>query len=462
MPLRLGSASMFGALFLVSATSLFAADDLEKELLKQIPQVLDTLNDRGYDNVGVLKFRVKKGNEPISDRVGTLNLRLADKVKMALIVRNDIRDPIGVIKDANKVAAEIPGASHLSESGRKKFFNVKYPLAWGTEKVTPDALLTGVAVITPDLSSMTVGIMCFDPQQNTMDLLARFTVRPDLEDLLDSGESFTVRGVFDDGSLSLTSDERKEKATTEAVKTSLIAKLETAASKKSTSSKKHPLSQDNSDAPIRLEVRYDDVPQPIEFRRGAAFIPEPREGQKVSLIIKRNGSSRPRLGLVLKVNGENTLGRQTLPDVQCRAWVLEPDRDIWGIRGYYNSDDNSVQPFRVLSDAESKEKEFDYGEFVGTISASVYPERKSSSTPSADLLTDEAEDLAILAMGSLPDKDADDLAALRGQLSSITTRGLISNGESVDQDVGTTKFRKDPIPIMSATVKYYSPQDLPQ
>lgn len=454
---RLGLMLAVGCLFGIGATVSNAADDLEKELLNQTPKIIESLLDRGYQNVGVLKFRVKKGNDPVSDQVGTLNTRLAEKLKMALIVRSDIRNPIGVIKDANEVAATIPGANHLNEAGRKKFFTTQYPLAWGDQTVTPDAMLTGVALISTDLSTMTVGIMCFDPQRNTMDLLTKFDVQPDLEDLLDSGESFTVRGVFDQGSLALTSDARKDKATKEAVQTSLTAKTETATKKTATAAKKHPLSKDNSDSPITLEVLYNGKKQPIEFREGAAFIPEPREGQKVSFVVRRTSASRERLGLVLKVNGESTLGRQTLPDGQCKVWVLEKDRDEWGFQGYYDSANNKLEPFHVLSDAESKEREMDYGKFVGMISVSVFPEQTSTPTPTPALLTDEAEDLQILAKASLPEEEADDLAALRGLLVNNKTRGLIVQGKAVDNELEKAKFKKDSIPIMSASVKYYSP-----
>ena len=50
------------------------ADSLDRELLKQAPRVIRYLQDHGYKNVGVLKFRVKKGDELVSDRVGSLNL----------------------------------------------------------------------------------------------------------------------------------------------------------------------------------------------------------------------------------------------------------------------------------------------------------------------------------------------------------------------------------------------------
>ena len=39
------------------------ADNLDAELVKQTPGILNYLRDHNYANVGVLKFRVKKGTE---------------------------------------------------------------------------------------------------------------------------------------------------------------------------------------------------------------------------------------------------------------------------------------------------------------------------------------------------------------------------------------------------------------
>src|SRR5262249_16245285 len=146
----------------VLARSAYAADELEKALLKQGSDLVSALQKRGYQNVGVLKFRVKKGDQPASDRVGTLNMRLADKLELALIVATKVAKPgepqFGIIHSASKTAASIPGASHLTAEGRQKLFDAEYPLAWGATKVTPDAFLTGSAVISSDLKTMTIPI----------------------------------------------------------------------------------------------------------------------------------------------------------------------------------------------------------------------------------------------------------------------------------------------------------------
>ncbi len=56
----------------------------------------------------------------------------------------------------------------------------------------------------------------------------------------------------------------------------------------------------------------------------------------------------------------------------------EPDRREFSVTGY-QLDNNKQKDFRVLSQAESKAKEIDYGDFVGTISISVFREQNSST-----------------------------------------------------------------------------------
>lgn len=444
-----------------SAHELRAADELDRMLLKQSRAILDTLREKGVKNVGVLKFRVKKGEEPATDRAGTLNMRLSEKLEMALILANKVQDPIGVVRNANRTAATIVGANHLTAEGRKQLFTAKYDLAWGDEKITPDAFVTGVAFIHPDMKTMTVGLSMFDRSSDELIALSKFDAKPDLEDLLESGESFTVRGVFDQGSLEMTQDERKDKATEEAVKATVLVKSETASQTKAVASKLHPLSPSNLDSPVSLEIRYQGVPQTIEFREGAAFVKEPAENQKVSFIVRRKGQGSPRLGIVLKVNGENTLYRQKSPDAQCSPWIFEPSLREFQVSGY-QLDSKTMQEFKVLSQAESKAKEISYGEFVGTISISVLKEQTVEPKIAVDLLSDDGEDFAILTRSAFPKKPARNLSALKSQLADASTRGLIVDGAVVQQNVQVAQFKGDSIPIMTATIKYYNPQDLPQ
>jgi len=456
-------AAWFALGFLVNMAT--AADGLEKELLVQTPKLLKEIKAAGYKNIGVLKFRVKIGDKPSTDRVGTLNNRLTEKLELALVLKNKITDPVGIIHNANATAATIKGASHLTHEGRLLLFTKEYPLAWGTENVTPDLFLTGAAMVSKDLRTLSVSIIDFDRKKAELTEFTSFQVPMDLEQLLDSGESFTVRGVFDNASLAMTENERQDKATSEAIKTSIETKTETETAKKPTTSKIHPLSPENQDALISLTVLYDNKPQKIEFRGGSAFLPEPQEGQKVALVVNRKGASKPRLGVVLKVNGESTLYREKSADPQCTPWVFEPKSDVFGIYGF-QADEKTLKEFKVLSQAASKAKEIDYGEFVGTISISVFKEQTVAPKPDPQLvLSEDGEDFNILKKSTFPKLTPNNPDALRQQLaqsSSTTTRGLFVDGDAKNSEIEIVKFEQDKIPLMTATIKYYDPSDLPE
>ena len=165
--LRLAAASLMGLLCALPAP-VSAADapsaSLDRALQEQAPEILKQLREKGYKNVGVLKFRIKKGTDPVSDKVGTLNMFLADRLEVALILvnSNDPAKQIGIVKKASAVAAKIPGASHVTADGRAKLFQSEYPLAWGDSSVKPDAFLTGIAQVSADLKQITVGVLAFD------------------------------------------------------------------------------------------------------------------------------------------------------------------------------------------------------------------------------------------------------------------------------------------------------------
>src|SRR5262249_33947232 len=161
----------------------------------------------------------------------------------------------------------------------------------------------------------------------------------------------------------------------------------------------------------------------------------------------RNSKGNERLGAVLKVNGESTLFRQRIPDPQCLKWVLEPGAAPIVIRSFQVGD-NKAQAFRILSRAESKAREIDYGQDVGNITLLVFPERRGKAKPPD--LTDEGEDAAILSRGIFPDKKPRNIAALRQQLRDDSRRGLIVQGEAIQSSVNQLKFDADPIPLMVA------------
>lgn len=427
-----------------------ACETLEQQLVREAPGILNQLRQSGCKNVGVLKFRVRKGDQPASDCVGTLNMDLADRVELALILANDVRNPVGVVRDASSIAANIPSANHLTTQGRLKFFERKYPLAWGVEYVIPDAFLVGVAEFSASNSEVLVGIAVFRRDSLELRKVCQITAAPTLSELGEAGESFTLR-AFDVRPTSSQSNAQtpvREESESRPDAVSL-----------NDDESKHPLSPRNNKAQIQLQVQYDGVEVPMEFSNGEARIPEPQEGQQVKFKIARRITDEKRYAVVLKINGENTIARQRLKDFECRKWILSAASPPIMLRGF-QMDDASAQAFRVLSSRDSGSRAIDYGRDVGMISVTVFKEREIVDSDSGkETANDEAEDFAILTRGAFPIEPAGSLIDLREKLerrpANLELRGLIVQGDSIEQKSTRASFNADPDPVMAASIRYY-------
>jgi hypothetical protein len=267
--------------------------------------------------------------------------------------------------------------------------------------------------------------------------VAEFTASTDATTLAGVGESFRVRGFVDGG----------EVVTTEAAD---------AASKVKAARQASPL-QDPA-APVGLEVVYDGRPVPVEFKDGRAFVREPAEGQSVLLRLRRRDRTADRFGVVLLVNGLNTLGKERLTPLECRKWVLGKDAPPVEIRGF-QTDAAKAEAFRVLSSEESRKNVMNYGPEAGTVTLVVFRERKGPPPPL--VLDDEGEDMAAIARGVMPSTPPPSLAALKARLHAgqpgQAARGLVVEGEGIAAPVRTVEFHADPTPVMVVTVTYYRP-----
>lgn len=429
------------AVWLTMLATVAMAADVKREFIRQAPEILRHCRERGYKNVGILKFRIRKGQGQPTDNAGPLNMNLADQLELALIMANDVRNPLGIIHDASAVAAKVKGANHLTVEGRELLFSETYPLAWGDSRVRPDAFLVGVVEMRGSLDSFTVGVAAFSPGKEGLEKVVQFTATPGVDDLIEVGESFAVRGLFDAGKLELADTVRQE--------------IVTHAAAVHQASAPHPLVAPEASAV--LDILYDNRIQTVEYRGGEAYVKEPETGQKVSFVIRRkNPADKQRYGVVLKVNGENTLARQRLKDLDCRKWILEPGDPPITLHGFQITDD-SAQEFRVLSKAESKAREMDYGRDVGTISFVVFRELTHEPVH-APVLAAEDEDFGILSRGVFPSQPVPTLDVLKQKLLADSgTRGLIVEGERIHAATRKVKFRAEPTPILSATIRYYHP-----
>lgn len=458
-----------------SGTTFVAADTLQQQIQHHVPDVISYLQKRGVRTVGVLKFRVQKPGQKTSDSVGTLNSLTADRLEVALILGNpfDKAKQLQIIRDASSQVTRINGANHLNDQGRAAFFGPEYRLAWGNDSLTADAFLTGVIQVHEGNETATVGILCFHRSGGGLERACDvFEADLDTPALTEMGESFVLRGAFDSGqtkkdvgrnSPGSTEVKPRESLPTPAHQTaSTDRKVIEATRKVKSQQSQFPLHDAN--APVRLEISYDGKTVPIQSRDGQAFVAEPRAGQKVEFAIIRTSHAKGQLGVVLRVNGENTLYRQTTRDLDCSKWILSDAHRRTVIGGYQMKDSNSAEQFTVLSNRDSLSRAVDYGRSVGQIQMTVF--REEDFLNAADLppaIPDEQEeDLVAILRGVQPTKTPDNLSALKHQVRTAgkdgsLTRGLIVQGKAKVNSVRTVTFVPDPTPVMSVTITYYKP-----
>jgi hypothetical protein len=415
-----------------------APETIDRALAKHASEISRDLRAHSYRNVGVLKFRIKKGEGPVSDRVGILNRSLADRLEIALILTNDVRDPIGIIHDASTVAAEVPGANPLEPAGRHALFEAKYPLAWGRARVSADAFLTGVVLLPADLKTMTVSIEAFDTRENVLREVTRFSASTDLPALVEAGESMIVRGGGDDDEIRQSG--RASQAPTE-----------------------HPLHDPS--APVALDVFYDGVRVPIDFRQDPPRVPEPQEGQKIEFEVFKRRQDEMRYGVVLFINGENSIKHQRKAARECMKWLLAPGASQMRIRGYQTGK-KEAEAFRVLSAAESRSQAGRYGHDVGMVTLVVFRElglaadgrARPEGGPPIDPLEENA---AAISLSSFPEATPANPAALaiqmRALFSASNDRGTIVPGDSITAPAREVTVSFERKPAMFATIRYYKP-----
>ncbi|MFK7818438.1 MAG: hypothetical protein AB8G99_06955 [Planctomycetaceae bacterium] len=428
------------------------ADSIHKQIQKHVPEIASYLKGKGVKTVGVLKFRVKKPGEKTTDSAGSINSLLADRLEVAMILGNSFNESqqLQIIKNASDQVAKVEGANHLSEAGRRAMFGARYQLAWGDTSAKADAFLTGVVAVHDDGKNASIGILCFHRSGGKLErACSLFEAELDASTLGEMGESFVLRGAFDGGNSRLSFKNKQQKRENQ-IREQVVEVRNKAVD--------FPLVDSN--APVSLEVLYDGKPVKIETRNGRAFVPEPVTGQKVQFALLRNQAARGRLGIVLKVNGENTLHRETNRDLDCTKWILGPqDKRI--VIGGYQMDGETAQPFEVLSQSESARRAINYGRNVGLIQLTVF-EELTGPPPTTDVVDEDEEDLLAMLRGTQPSETPGSLSALKRQIrlagKTELNRGLIANDESkrTESKVTQVRYTANPTPIMSATITYYS------
>jgi mono/diheme cytochrome c family protein len=416
------------------APAAVRSGNLEEELLKQAAETLDFVRQKNWKNVGVLKFRVQRlGEAEPTDNVGPLNEALATRLELALTLANDDKNPVGIIRNASAVADATPNANHLYKNGRVALFNSKYTLGWGPDEtlVAPDAFLTGAVRFSPDLRRMGITLLVFGKDVEKVYEQEEFIVNCDPELIVEAGESFLVRGA-------LKGDQAVPPV--KAIQAAVALRKEEVVS---------PLL--DQQAPVKLEVRYDGKVVPVRFENGRFLMPEAKEGQKVSFVLRRQAAADDRLAVVLKVNGESTLFRERLPDVQCRKWVLEPGVASLTIDHMQTDIPNDKGDLLPRAVARSRPSEFRYTPEVGTVTLTVFREAKGK-----EAAREGADDLTALARAGYPKDRANDLATFKELLRKEATPENAAHGLAAPgKDGGEAKdveFKADPTSVLALTV----------
>lgn len=421
------------------------ADAIDVQLQKIGPDLVEHLREKGYRNVGVLKFRVEKGKKYASFNVGPLNSSMALRVETALLIYNP-NDKLGIIHDANRIAAAKKLPTYMSPAGRQQLFQEKFPLAWGQSQVQADAFVTGLVRVPADMSRATVRLEIFDRSSNQLTTWREFDAKIDRNILAELGQTYLVRkrAVLDSQVVVREQDDASAK--------------DDAAQRDNTNA---PL-PDVTDQYVQFEIRYDNAVQQVladPRNPGEKQVVDPREGQEVQFVIRN--ISKERVGVVLKVNGQNTLYREEKVAEQCARWILDPGESHI-VKGFYDTDNEGYQPFTILSPSESEA--WPYSDYLGMIHLHVFV--SGGDTKDTTGGEDNRPQISMSFESGKAYLDRRDPKRTQKDLRSylndkvLAKRGLIvedKQAPKVGQKLQTVLF-PNPTPVGVTVIRYYQPR----
>lgn len=437
---------------LAASGSAAHADNLDSHLITHVWDIKKFLEDNKVQAVGVLNFRVIKGDGKESFTLGTLGSSLPLRVETVLVLANNPVQPLGIIRDATKHAEKHHLRWYTKPTDRVKLFNHSdYPLSWGGKTAKPDAMLTGVVKVAPDLSTMTVTIEALLVGAETTKEVCQFKVSTDRELLRELGQSYAIpRGE----SPAKTRAERDKQAIANA--RHLDAKPD------------DDLTPEDIRG-VKFEVLLDDVPQTFhkdDRSPGEWRLDNPKASQKIKLRASNIGSEKA-LGVSIRVNGRSLWAQmQGEIDTRTGIWLLESDAKPTTFEGFYTDvKGDNLLPFRVLTAEESADREAEFGDRVGTIDVDVF-----ASRPGGD---PEVEGLSIsrgLSRLTRPDAGVKSSEELRKKL--LTANPLLKKAAIAAIDRGIIDAEKVPVigpeiasgslpdrkPIGRLTIRYYDPK----
>jgi hypothetical protein len=459
-------------LALLLAGAAARADDgetIDQALRKQAPKVLKYLEAQKVKNVGVLKFLAGRGGQTRDD-LGALNRTLADRLEVALVLAmtDDEEDRLSVLTRASDVVADAgdPKLTHLTADGREAFFPAEHPLrfarAWGkAEPVAADAFLTGDAVVANDWRSVKVRIRIFDkksPRAELKTVVDWFTAASDPRTLTECGVSYAhKKGAKDDED-----DTPKKELDNLAINISPSLPGAPPAPPEKEKERERDWDELLTNSPVKVDILYND--KPVTIKAGA--VETPKADDTVTFRLK-NTDKNATYGVVLKVNGENTIEHQKLPALDCYKWVLEPGVEI--VVDGFQKGNEKAQQFKVLPPEASKGDEINYGDNAGVFSLVVF--RAAAKEEDAFVRNEEKrnQEVKAISRGSLiskVDQPPRSLKALQDELTAEADptrshegqKGLIVAGKLSDSKIEHKDFTPYPREELSLVVRYYKPK----
>jgi len=471
-----------------------ALPTLSEGMIDAAEKVRDHIETRHFSHVGVLKFLAKVDRGEPSTDVSSLNSDLATRLESALVLLHQREMDYVVLAHASRIAAGLPGASILTPEGLKVLFGGRYQPAWrsaGTaDAVAAEALVTGVVAVDAQAMTADVSLLCYTASSPDPEKVHSFKARLSAGDLVPAGLSFTTRAGAGPGLLNTSMFDRLRKESDQppadtSTSTPIFKPVVATPDQRFTPVVLPADPRDKGlpadflkESPVEIAVNYGEKAVPIEVRDGRISIRDPSEGEAVQIrVTKRNRADGRRIGVVIKVNGENTtkIGER-IADVACWKWILSDATPRTVVRGFYDPDKNLVSPFRVGSLAESRQKEYDFGEACGQISVTVFDEATlgvagSSALDTAKItLDDNAKKRTEVLDSTIPipqGTPANTAGELKEKLFTLAlgnrkaSRGLIlPQGETQQAKVDQTAFKPNPTPSWAVVIRYYDPRSV--
>jgi hypothetical protein len=430
---------------------------LDAALLAKAPEILDFLRKQKYKTFGVLNFEVKRGKGKPRSMAGPLNRRLADRLEVALVLKMSDDETMRLLKGASDTARNekvTPRPDHRDPKARRGFFRIRnYAPAWGPEKgLTAEALLTGLAHVDRKTGLMSVTVTAFDCRGREKEV-CRFvaSAASDPPVLTEAGISY-ARGRGDDPEEpSIGSADPKSKGKPEPVLEPMPLQVPA-----------NPLKAMEK-APVGFEVLYDGSAVEVKAQADGddieAFVPPPAPGQKVTFRLTHRLRDKETYGVVVKVNGENTIDpdRSEPEAIANRKWMLYPGK-TGVIDGFQLGKDKSRE-FRVVPLSEAEQR---YPDKFGTIEVVLFRTKKKGK-PAPEGPDDEK----IISRGKVGHGKGAPLTlrALKGELEDLLKKGggdgrgargegAILPGTVKESKVTAVAFDPDPDAAASLTIRY--------